>query len=476
MRWRAYAAGAGLVIGVLVTCPPVAIATSSRGRRPALRKHPVTAAAAPVAVSLQAPPGLPVSGQLVTLTGQVSGLPAGTGVQLQQSPYPYDATVQVQTTTTQPDGSFTFAVFPDRDTRYLVAVAGSSAAATVQVDVTGTALTTVKALSLGRAKVTVVVFHPADLRWGDAPTRWWFASGSHGGFRRARDTHTVRLSRNVAVLSTTVALSAGRFRWRACFFAPGDAALENPRRPPGCFGRGYHGGGSLPAGFPGPAAIDRAERYLERRMGRTALAVVDSEGRISGVNLHRTFITGSVVKAMLLVAYLRRLDAMGQRRVDGFSNSFLYPMINVSDNAAATRCWSIVGNVGVLSVAAAAGMTNFSVTTDWGSARFSAADQARFFFAMDSLIPPEFVTYARRLLSTIADYESWGIPAVARPLGYTVFFKGGWRPSPDIFLVHQIARLEGHHHTFSMAVMTDGDADMGYGIDTIQGVTRALLG
>ena len=35
--------------------------------------------------------------------------------------------------------------------------------------------------------------------------------------------------------------------------------------------------------------------------------------------------------------------------------------------------------------------------------------------------------------------------------------------------------MEGHHHTFSIAVMTDGDADMSYGIDTIQGVTSALL-
>jgi hypothetical protein len=42
-------------------------------------------------------------------------------------------------------------------------------------------------------------------------------------------------------------------------------------------------------------------------------------------------------------------------------------------------------------------------------------------------------------------------------------------------LVHQIARLEGHGHTFSLAVMTDGDPTMGYGIDTIQGTTRALL-
>ena len=42
-------------------------------------------------------------------------------------------------------------------------------------------------------------------------------------------------------------------------------------------------------------------------------------------------------------------------------------------------------------------------------------------------------------------------------------------------LVHQIARLVGHRHTFSIAVMTDGDPDMSYGIDTIQGVTAALL-
>jgi hypothetical protein len=191
--------------------------------------------------------------------------------------------------------------------------------------------------------------------------------------------------------------------------------------------------------------------------------------------VHATFITGSVVKAMLLVAYLRRLDAMGQDEVDSYSNSFLYPMINVSDNSAATQCWSIVGDSGLYAVARAAGMTDFSISGIWANAMISAADQAKFFFEMDSLIPPEFVGYARHLFSTIAAYESWGIPAIARPLGYTVFFKGGWRPSPDVYLVHQIARLEGHRRTFSMAVMTDGDPDMGYGIDTIQGVTHVLL-
>jgi hypothetical protein len=285
----------------------------------------------------------------------------------------------------------------------------------------------------------------------------------------------VKLSPYVTLLHTEVTLPAGRFRWRACFHARGDHALLNPRRPRGCTGRGYYGSGSLPVGYPGPGAIARAAGVLRSRAGRTAFAVVDSEGRMSGVHEHWTFVSASVVKAMLLVAYLRRLDASGQRHVDAYSNSFLYPMINVSDNAAATQTWSIVGDSGLYSVAHAAGMTEFSIVGIWANAQISAADQAKFFFEMDSLIPREFVGYARFLLSSIAGYESWGIPAVARPRGYSVFFKGGWRGTGLGQLVHQAGRLEGHGRTLSMAVMTDGDPSMGYGIGTIQAITGALL-
>ena len=82
--------------------------------------------------------------------------------------------------------------------------------------------------------------------------------------------------------------------------------------------------------------------------------MVDSEGRLSRVLIHDTFITGSVVKAMLLVAYLRRVHARGQHRVDSYSNSFLYPMIHVSDNDAATKWWAIVGNAALYTLAHAA--------------------------------------------------------------------------------------------------------------------------
>jgi hypothetical protein len=94
---------------------------------------------------------------------------------------------------------------------------------------------------------------------------------------------------------------------------------------------------------------------------------------------------------------------------------------------------------------------------------------------MDSLVPREFVGYARFLLSTIVGWQTWAIPVVARPLGYNVFFKDGSEPTGLGQLVHQVARLEGHGRTWALAVMTDGDPTMAYGIATIQGVAAALL-
>jgi hypothetical protein len=429
------------------------------------------------AVHLNAPPQQLRAGAALRLSGNLGVGPAGS-VTLLASRYPYHGFKRVAS---HPlplgrDRTFSFSVALDRTTRYRVTATDATPSSTVTVAATSRTAVAADAITLGRARVTVLVYHPRDLRWGGAPVTWSFASGgSHARFVAAPETRAKRLSPYVVKLSTTIALPAGAFGWRACLRAPLADALLERRHVPGCTGRGYAGGGSLPAGYPSPGAVAHAGSYLATRTGRTAFAVVDSEGRLSGVHLHWTFVSASVAKAMLLVAYLRRLDALGQHYVDSYSNSFLYPMINVSDNDAATKTWSIVGNAGLYAVARAAHMTDYSVYTDWASSQISAADQARFFFEMDSLIPREFVSYANRLLSTIAAYESWGIPAVARPQGYQVWFKGGWRSTGLGQLVHQVARVHGHGRTFSIAVMTDGDPSMGYGIGTIQGVTGALL-
>jgi hypothetical protein len=456
LGWR-FGAPLAVLVALLYAAPLGAAAARNHHRAHA------------AALTLQVSPTQVQSGAEVTLSGTAT--PAST-VTLYQSPYPYNTQTQLAMTTTGLDGSFSLTATPDRNTRYRAVIASTGESATAQVGVIGRATIKVRALPLGRAEVSVLVSHPADLRWSGARVSWSFA---HGSVHAAPSTRSRSVSATETLLTATVTLPAGRFRWRACLQAADADALLNPGAPPGCHGRGYGGSGRLPEGYPGAAAVARAARYLRSRAGRTAFAVVDSEGRMSGLHEHWTFVSASVVKAMLLVAYLRRLDAHGQHRVDSYSNSFLYPMIHVSDNNAATQTWSMVGDSGLYAVAHAAHMTDFSISGIWANAQISAADQAKFFFEMDSLIPKEFVGYARYLLSTIASYESWGIPAVARPRGYKVFFKGGWRGTGLGQLVHQVGRLEGHGRKFAIAVMTDGDPSMGYGIATIQGVTSALL-
>jgi hypothetical protein len=438
---------------------------------------PALAAAvtAPATFSLASSASSITAGQPVVIAGRVANLTAPSEVRLYKSAYPYPVAALVRRTTTAPDGSFSFGVVPDRNVRYRAVVTATGASAQVAIRVAGKVIVKVKALPFGIAAVTILVFHPSDLRWAGTTVHWDFAGGGGGNYLPAPATTAHQLGSHIAVLKTQIALPAGRFRFRVCFRPRNEHALYDAVRVPACSGLGYRGGGSLPVGFPGPRTVDRAARYLGQRAGRTAFAVVDSEGRLSGVRIHSTFNTASVVKAMLLVAYLRRLDARGQQHVDSYSNSFLYPMIHISDNNAATQCWSIVGDSGLYAIARAAGMTDFSVTGSWGTAMLSPADQAHYFFEMDSLIPHQFVGYARFLLSTIDPSQSWGIPVIARPLGYQAFFKDGSEPTGLGQLVHQVDRLEGHGRRIAIAVMTDGDPTMQYGIETIQGVAAALL-
>ena len=338
-------------------------------------------------------------------------------------------------------------------------------------------------LSLGRARLNVVSRHPRGVHWGGRAVRWYLGAGRRGKLRGVKVKRTREARPGVTRMTAVVRLPrAGPFRFAACFGAPRQgrfglagshapcarARYRGPVRSP------YVGRGVAPAGYPRHRSRVAAARYLDRRQGYTAYAVIDSQGRLSGRHLHRTFVSASVVKAMLLVADLRKLAAR-HRGLDPTRRALLEPMIVVSDNAAATAIWNLDGEGPVRALARAAGMTDFSVYGYWSSAQISAADQARFFFAMESLVPRRFRAYANRLLSHIVDYESWGIPAVARPRGWRTYFKGGWRGTGRGQLVHQVARLERRGARVAIAVMTDGDPSMDYGIETIEGVTRRLL-
>ena len=228
------------------------------------------------------------------------------------------------------------------------------------------------------------------------------------------------------------------------------------------------------AGFPGRDQMESVRGYLKQRVGVVGVGVIDSQGRVRGIHDRRRFVTASVIKAMLLVAYLRKVDHE-DRGLTAYERSRLRPMIRVSSNAAAAWAYVRVGDRRLQRLARRADMDQFSVCCWWTHARFSARDQATFFWMLERLTPRRFRPYATRLLRSVVARQSWGIPSVGRPRGFSVFFKGGWRGTSLGQLVHQASFIRYRGTGFSLAVLTDGNPSRRYGIKTIEGVAKRIL-
>jgi beta-lactamase family protein len=225
--------------------------------------------------------------------------------------------------------------------------------------------------------------------------------------------------------------------------------------------------------FPGPAAIQAARAFAARRKGRVAFAVADTRGAVVGSAENRPYRSASLIKAMLMVAYLRRLNGEGQG-ISPADNFRLDAMIRVSDNDSASSIYKRLGRDAVLDLARRTGMRRFDVGAIWGNARVTAADQARFFLVLDRLLPARFRAYARNLLQNVQPLQTWGVPDAARPR-WRVLFKGGWRPDGGAQIVHQGALLEHGPRRLAIVVLSDGDPSERYGHQTIRGVAAHLL-
>jgi hypothetical protein len=221
------------------------------------------------------------------------------------------------------------------------------------------------------------------------------------------------------------------------------------------------------------AAVASAKDYARHRLGRVSFAVFDDGGGFHGYHAARHYHSASVVKAMLLVAYLRRREVRN-RRLSSSVRALLTPMIERSDNSAASRVYSIVGSRGLERVARLVRMRHFATVPGWSNTLIAAGDQSRLFFSLDRVLPPRHRGYARHLLRSVVSWQRWGI-ARALPDGARAYFKGGWRPENGAWLVHQAARVERGNRRVALAVLTDGDRSEGYGHETIRGVAARVL-
>lgn len=222
------------------------------------------------------------------------------------------------------------------------------------------------------------------------------------------------------------------------------------------------------------ARIARAGDWAAARQGRVAFAILGPDGAIHGRNEHETFQAASVVKALILAAELQRVADAGER-LSPAARAELRRMITVSDNEAATSAFARVGPGGLEAIAHRGGMRDFRSSTTWGASEISAADMAAMFGDLRRVLPGRFEGFGLGLLGSIAPEQRWGIARIAAERGWSVRFKGGWRLDPDGQIVNQAAELRRAGVEQSIAVLTDRQPSMAYGVATVEGIAARLL-
>ena len=215
-----------------------------------------------------------------------------------------------------------------------------------------------------------------------------------------------------------------------------------------------------------------AVEYVLHRAGVASFAVIDERGRLRGYRPGRIAPSASLLKPMLLVAYLNK-PVVRTRALTASERGLLGPMIRRSDNDAAGVILDRVGAGRLYALARRARMGHFRLRSPWGLSEVTAAGQARFFQRIDLYVPARHRVYARRLLAGIVPAQRWGIPPV-KPPGWRLFFKGGWGSGTGR-VTHQSALLKQGTRRLSLSVLTEWNPNHTYGTRTIRGIAQRLL-
>lgn len=188
--------------------------------------------------------------------------------------------------------------------------------------------------------------------------------------------------------------------------------------------------------------------------------------------------TASIVKVGIMAAVMDRAQRQG-RSLSSWERSKIAPMIQVSDNDAATALFDdIGGGAGLKSTMLAMGARDVIIDPagHWGLTQTSSRDWVMVlghFAAPGGLISDTNRTYARSLMTTVASSQAWGITA-GPPRG-SVAVKNGWLARTTGWHVNSIGWSFATPVPYQIAVETRATgSSQAYQQATIEGVSRIV--
>jgi hypothetical protein len=250
-----------------------------------------------------------------------------------------------------------------------------------------------------------------------------------------------------------------------------------------------NGGGPAAAGS-GHVMSDRSRAILDKKLARAlraqegghlghlAVGVIDlGTGAEAAYGVRRKFAAASLMRADLLAALLLRHQEAGTALTDPEAQ-LAVPMIETSDDKAASRLWQLIG--AGPAVAAANRRLGLSHTIPdpggkWGGSRTTVTDQLRLLTDLTATTSPLTAPsrdYELGLMEDVQPGQDWGVCAVASP-GTGCAVKDGWRPDQALWVVNSIGVVEHAGHRLLVAVLSDHAATKAAGIARVSAAVRA---
>jgi hypothetical protein len=182
--------------------------------------------------------------------------------------------------------------------------------------------------------------------------------------------------------------------------------------------------------------------------------------------------TASTVKVDILATLLSQTQAQGP--LSPYLQSLATPMIEDSLNSAADALWAEDGPSAIGAFEQAAGLVNTIPGPDgfWGATTTTALDRLAMLRTLvfpNHLLTPASQAYELGLMQHVTPEQDWGATGGV-PAGVTVALKNGFQLI-DGWQMNTTGWVDGDGRDYLVAVLTNGNPDEYYGIQTVNAVS-----